>query len=244
MERIIVRKRRAPAFKLQSAVMPIIGLNLLFFIFQSIIPKFAENFSLVSSDVLARPWTLLTSMFLHGGLFHIFINMYILYIFGTLIEKRIGTKRFLLIYFISGILASVGFVLFQEFILGVSGTAVGASGAIMGILGVTIMLMPDLRVLFFFFIPMSLRTAGIVFVVIEVVSIIYSWFGGSTGIANSAHLVGLVCGLIYGYYLLRKKGVFRRTFSFKPKIGSNQDYQDSIHLSDEQLENYYKYGKL
>ena len=228
-------------FRFQNAVMPILAVNILFFVLQIAIKGFTETFMLVSSDILTRPWILLTSMFLHGGAGHLFINMYILFMFGTLIERKIGTKRFILIYFISGILASIGFVVFQELIMKTSGAALGASGAIMGILGVTIMLLPHLRILFFFFIPMSLRTAGIIFVIIE----LFGMFGiGIPGIANSAHLVGLICGLIYGFYLLKQKGKFKKRFVKRPPRYSSVSYEQNIHMDDKDIDDYVRYGRL
>ncbi len=240
MERVIIRsRRRFPNIPIQSAVIPIIAVNIIFFILQIAIKGFTESLMLVSSDISTRPWILLTSMFLHGGVFHIFLNMYILFMFGALIERKIGTKRFLFIYLLSGILASLGFVAFQEFIMKTSGAALGASGAIMGILGVTIMLMPHLRVLFFFFIPMSLRTAGIIFVIIELLGM----FGiGIPGIANSAHLVGLICGLIYGFYLLKKRGTFRRRFVTRPR--HSPGYESTIYMDDKDIDDYVRYGRL
>jgi uncharacterized protein len=225
-------------FNIQNAVMPIIGINVLFFLLQILIPGFTESLSLVSGDVLTRPWILLSSMFLHGSFFHIFINMYILLMFGSLIERRIGTKRFVLIYFLSGILASIGFVLFQELLLGASGAAVGASGAIMGILGVAIMILPDLKVLLFFVIPMSLRTAGIIFVIIELLGT----FGiGIPGIANIAHLVGLATGLLFGYYLVKKRGSFNKRFS-RQRRGNT--FESKIHMSEKDMEDYFRYGRI
>ncbi len=226
-------------FKFQNAVFPLIIANVVFFFLQFLVKGFTESFMLVSNEIITRPWMLITSMFLHGSFFHLFFNMYILLMFGSLIERKIGTKRFLFIYFLSGIIASLGFVAFQELILGTSGAALGASGAIMGILGVMIILMPDLRVLLFFFIPMSLRTAGIVFVAIEILGM----FGfGIPGIANSAHLVGLICGLLYGYYLLQKKGSFNKRFSKSKHRKSS--YEESIYMSDKDIDDYIHYGKL
>jgi len=239
MERRLVKVRRPSLIKIQSAVMPILAVNVIFFILQIAVPRFTETFVLVSNEILTRPWILLTSMFLHGGVGHLFINMYILFMFGTLIERKIGTKRFLFIYFLSGILASLGFVAFQELIMKTSGAALGASGAIMGILGVTIMLLPHLRILFLFFIPMSLRTAGIIFVIIE----LFGMFGiGIPGIANSAHLVGLICGLIYGFYLLKQKGKFKKRFVRRPPSSIN--YEQNIHMDDKDIDDYVRYGRL
>ena len=88
-------------FKFKNAVYPLIGINLVMFFLQIMFEGFTESFMLVSSDIYSRPWILLTSMFLHGGFSHLLFNMYALLMFGNLIEQRIGTKRFLFIYFVS-----------------------------------------------------------------------------------------------------------------------------------------------
>ncbi len=221
---------------LQSAVIPIILVNVVVFILQVVLKdSFTESFILVSADVWSRPWILLTSMFLHGSVTHLLFNMYALFIFGLLLEQRIGRNRFLFIYFASGILAAVASTFFYD-------RALGASGAIMGMLGVTIMLMPDLKVLFFFIIPMSLRTAGIIFALIDLLGV----FGiGIHGIANIAHLVGLGCGLAYGYYLLKQKGKFHKRFTVEPKKKKQPQRQDTvIELTKDDVDDYLKYGRL
>ncbi len=212
--------------KFNTVVIPLIGINIAAFIMQMFSRTFTEMFMLVSADVFSRPWILITSMFLHGGFNHLLFNMYALLLFGTLIEQRIGKKRFLWVYFISGILASFISTFFYE-------RALGASGAIMGILGVTIMLMPHLKVLLFFVIPMSLRTAGIIFAMIDIFGVFHS-----SGVANIAHLVGLACGLAFGYYLLKQKGDFSRRFT------EHRSSRTGISLSDDDIADYFKYGRL
>ncbi|MBN1544105.1 rhomboid family intramembrane serine protease [Candidatus Woesearchaeota archaeon] len=258
------------AFSLRNAAFLLIVINAVMFILQQAVKGLTGSLMLVSGDVLVRPWIVVTSMFLHGGGTHLLFNMYALLLFGTLIEQRIGTKRFLLLYFISGILAGFGFAAFQEVVIGASGSAVGASGAIMGVLGMTIILLPDLRVLLFFFIPMSMRTAGVIFALVDLLGI----FGiGIPGIANVAHLVGLAVGLGYGYFLLRKKKEFSARFARSPEqprirrmlvvkrsssapkgresaggtksaAKDSRDVNKSIELSKEEMEDYLKYGRL
>ena len=228
--------------RIKSVVLMLIGLNLVIFVLQMLLGNsFTSEFLLNSGNILSRPWTLITSMFLHGGFTHIAFNMYALFLFGPLVEQRIGSKRFTFIYFISGILAGIGFVLFQMLIKGVPGSALGASGAIMGILGVTIMLFPDLRVLFFFFIPMSLRTAGIIFALIDFVGLFYD-----SGIANSAHLVGLASGLLFGWYLISQKNRFQRKFRppKKSKSSNSQGVKKGIMMTEEEMQEYIKNGRL
>ncbi|MBT3304070.1 rhomboid family intramembrane serine protease [Candidatus Woesearchaeota archaeon] len=193
----------------RNAVTTLVLINVILFIVQISFRGFTESFMLVSADIWTRPWIIITSMFLHGGLAHLFFNMYALYLFGTLVERSIGTKKFLAVYFLAGILAAL---------LPQYSAALGASGAIMGILGIVIMLFPDLRILFFFAIPMSMRTAGIIFAAIEVFGLLVPV---NTGIAHYAHLVGLAVGLAFGYYLIKKKGGVRRMVS---RVPSQSDF--------------------
>jgi uncharacterized protein len=219
-----------------NAVIPIIIVNIICYIIQLSVPGFTESFMLVSEDIYTRPWIVVTSMFLHSpvSIFHLFFNMYALLLFGTLIEQRIGTKRFLMLYFGSGILAAS--IPFYH-------AALGASGAIMGVLGMTIMLFPHMKVLFFFFIPMSMRTAGIIFAAIDIFGLVSPV---KTGIAHYAHLIGLICGLVYGYYLLKKQKEFVENFTQKKSIIKKKSdrYDDTIELSKEEMDNYLKYGRL
>jgi len=207
--------------KINSVVIPLIVINIIFFILQSTLGNnFTSTFMLISKDIFTRPWTIITSMFLHGGTTHLFFNMYALLLFGNLIEQKVGKIRFLWVYFTSGILASLAFAFFRP-----ASAAVGASGAIMGILGVTIILLPHLRVLFFFFIPMSMRTAGIIMALVDA-------FGLFPGVAGTAHLGGMACGLIFGLYFKKRKGKLNKRFASK------------THLNDEDMDAYIRDGKI
>lgn len=235
-------------FKIKNAALYIIGLNVVMFILQQLIPGMTESLLLNSATVWQKPWIMLTSMFLHADIWHLLFNMYALLIFGTLIEQRIGSNRFLGAYLISGIIASAGTVFFYP-------ASLGASGAIMSILGLTIMLMPDLKVLFFFVVPMSMRTAGIIFAAFDIIGSLTGAFGP---IAHVAHLIGLACGLIYCYYLLRrKKEIMKRVLGVEYYEASKNDAQKNknkkssasknaktIELSDEDIEEYINTGRL
>jgi membrane associated rhomboid family serine protease len=208
-------------FQIRTAVMPIIGINILFFILQMVLGiSFTEAFMLISSDIFTRPWILLTSMFLHGGLNHLFFNMYGLLLFGPILEHRIGAKKFLLIYLISGLIAAF----FSSFFYT---RALGASGAIMGMLGALIILMPNLRLLFLFIIPMPLWVAGIIWILIDSFGIFFP-----SNIGNIAHLVGIGCGLLFGLYLKKQRKKFNRKFESK------------THMDVEDIEEYLKSGKI
>ncbi len=157
-------------------------------------------------------WTFLTSMFMHGGFLHLFVNMFVLFSLGGMMEKIIGKKRFLLFYLISGLTASLLFVLFSNFLgnteLGarIFGSpevfAVGASGAIFAIAGLFMVLTPKLKFMIIFLPFFSLPA----YIMIPLV-LFGTWLVSSTinlGIGNTAHFGGFLCGVIYGLYLRKK----------------------------------------
>jgi len=147
-------------------------------------------------------WTFFTSMFMHGGFFHIFANMLSLMFIGSLVEKILGAKRYLSFYLVSGLFAGVFFVLSSlifksDFNL----FAVGASGALFGLIGLLVFLTPNLPV-YVMFIPIGIKmkyAAPGILVVLWFISI-----AGDVPIGNTAHLGGLLCGLFYGLYLRAK----------------------------------------
>jgi len=154
-------------------------------------------------------WTFLTSMFTHGGFFHLFVNMLSMFFVGSLVERLIGRKRYFWFYMISGIFAGLLFVL-SAFIFpqDMNTYAVGASGALFGLIGVLMFLTPNLPVYVMFIpIPIKLKYAAPgMLVLLWVISI-----AGNVPIGNMAHLGGLIAGLGYGVYLRKK---FKRKTSY------------------------------
>lgn len=155
-------------------------------------------------------WQLLTSMFMHGNFTHLFVNMISLFFIGNFIEKLIGRKRFFWFYMISGIFAGLFFVFLAYFFgNGVLGArifgspevfAVGASGAIFALAGLLTILTPKLRVYVFFVIPMQMWFA----MVVLLGGFWLASFFGNFPIGNTAHLGGLLAGVVYAFYLRRK----------------------------------------
>jgi uncharacterized protein len=146
-------------------------------------------------------WTFFTSMFMHAGLGHLFVNMLSLMFIGNFVEKLIGKKRFLWLYFGGGLFAGLFFVLIAL----ASGNdlnvyAVGASGAIFTLGGLLAVLTPRLPVLVFFVIPMPMW-AAMIFLMFGI-WIISSGLGLPIG--NVAHFGGLIVGLGYGFYLKKR----------------------------------------
>jgi len=162
-----------------------------------------DMLALKPSNVLALKnlWTFITSMFMHAGLGHLFVNMLSLLFIGSFVERLIGKKRFLIFYFASGISAGLFFVLIS-FLTGsnLDVYAVGASGAIFGLGGLLMVLTPRLPVLVFFIIPMPMWIAMIALMgILWIMSL-----GLGLPIGNTAHLGGLIVGIGYGFYLRRK----------------------------------------
>lgn len=207
-------------FELRSVVLPLVIINIIIFILQIFVKDFTDAFILVGSDVFSRPWILLTSMFLHGGVYHLLVNMYALLMFGGILEQKIGPKRFLLLYLASGLIAAFLSAFFYA-------RALGASGAIYGIIGGLIILMPNLPLLFLFFVPMPLWVAGIIYVMIDVFGVIFP-----SGTGNIAHLVGVAVGLLYGLHLKGQSEKFKKKFSAKR------------HLDEVDIDEYLKSGRI
>ena len=157
--------------------------------------------------LLERPWTLATVMLMHGGFIHLFVNMITFYFFGPPLENAIGPKKLLKFYLAAGIVASVGAVAFQTLVGYLHGEGmirpiVGASGAVVAIVGVIAKLYPKAEVLLYFFIPMKIKTAVYAFGGLELFNLTATLLGYQLPIigafASSAHLTGLLIGLWYG----------------------------------------------
>jgi len=171
-------------------------------------------FALNTATVLRRGalWQFVTYMFLHGGVWHIFFNMLSLWMFGSEVERRLGSRRFCVLYFGSGFLGAV-FHFLSMLYLGSSIPMIGASGGVFGVLIAFAMYCGDAMVLFFFF-PMKARTMAIAFVIINLVNGISELKGAASNVAHFAHLGGALFGFLY-IRAIRAEG--RRPFFKFPK---------------------------
>ncbi|WP_049971111.1 rhomboid family intramembrane serine protease [Haladaptatus cibarius] len=148
-------------------------------------------------------WTWVTSVFAHGGFGHIAINSIVLYFFGPLVERRIGSKKFTVMFLVTGALAGLAQV--WATILTDPGAFVpvlGASGAIAAIMGVMTVLNPNLRIYIYFILPMPLWIATLLFAIYSAFVSVSGGIGAG-GVAQLAHLTGLGLGLLYGAKLKR-----------------------------------------
>ena len=171
----------------------LIGLNFLLFIATYAASDIIYLLGLMPAGVSARPWTLVTSLFLHNGIWHILANMITLYFFGRYLCVLIGGNRFLIVYFIGGVLGNVCYM----FLAPPLSIAIGASGAVFALGGVLAVMRPRLRVIVFP-IPAPLPLWAAVIGGFLIVS-----FFPNT--AWQAHLGGLVFGLVIGYFFRRRE---------------------------------------
>lgn len=144
--------------------------------------------------------TLFTSMFMHGGFAHILGNMLYLFIFGDNIENRLGHKRYLMFYLITGLMASLSHVFTATFMeRSLMIPSLGASGAISGVMGGYMLLFPRNRVRVFMFrfvteVP-AIFALGI-WIIFQIISGIGMLGGEETGVAYAAHIGGFIAGLL------------------------------------------------
>jgi membrane associated rhomboid family serine protease len=147
--------------------------------------------------MLYRPWTFVTYMFLHGGFAHLFFNMYALYIFGSVLERVWGTKKFLFYYFATGIGAGLIHIGIQVLTNDAAPT-IGASGAIFGLLLGYAMLYPD-SIMGLIFPPVTMKAKWFVLIYAGI-ELLLGVSGAQSGVAHFAHLGGLVVGLVLMFY--------------------------------------------
>lgn len=261
----IYKKRSIFSFLSLSTWLIILN-TFLFFVFSIIIifnKDFVNLIAIQPAQIMQGKslWTLFTSMFMHASILHLFVNMFSLFFLGRFAEKLIGKKRFFWLYIISGLVGSIAFVLFAYFgtylsfgenvFGGMQDSAVGASGALFGLLGILAMLIPFhsvylilgplivivLQIVLEGFLTgpaggiFSFAATILLFVMIfamfssnprlrrislpvkmplwvapiaAIVPLVLISFFVRLPIGNSAHLGGLLVGLIYGLYLRKK----------------------------------------
>ncbi len=139
-------------------------------------------------------WQFFTYMFVHTSFTHLLFNMLGLYMFGRILERELGTREFLLFYFVCG---ALGGVISYVFYL-LQGTymviVVGASGSLYAMLLLTAVFFPNARILLFFFIPMRIPYAVMLYIAIELFDQV---FGLNGGVAHLIHLSSIVVAWIY-----------------------------------------------
>ena len=149
-------------------------------------------------------WQLLTYQFMHAGLLHIFLNCWVIYVFGREIEETLGHQRFLALFFASGVIgglfqSGIGWILPDYF----GGATVGASAGAFGLVAAYAILFPEreLTMLLFFVVPirLSAKMLLILSAVLAVLGIVFP----ISNIANAAHLGGMLTGVFFALQFSR-----------------------------------------
>ena len=175
-----------------------------------------------------KPWQCVTHMFMHGGFWHLFFNMYTLFIFGSVLERVWGAKKFLLFYFLTGLGAAlvhtgVEWLEMQHWMTDAAAGSqaaaqaihnlkmtptVGASGAIYGVLMGYAMLYPD-SVLTLIFPPISMKAKWFV-LIFGAIELLTGITGTGGGIAHFAHLGGLIFGFLLILFWKKRRTLYSR----------------------------------
>jgi membrane associated rhomboid family serine protease len=177
--------------------------NVIVFFVQATAPPnfqrtFIEPLVFVPIYVFERPWSLITYMFLHGGVMHILFNMLALYFFGPRVEERLGARRFLLLYFISGLSGAA-----LSFWFAPSAAIIGASGALFGVMLAFAHYWPDVQIYIMGVLPLPARVAVLLMAAFS----LWSGLNGSRmGVADFAHLGGFAGGWLYLQWVDRTRG--------------------------------------
>ena len=173
--------------------------------------NFIGRYGFSLDGLLAGNWlSLFTSLFIHGGVDHLILNILALYFFGHVVEKELGRKRFFTIYFVSALAGHAATVLSS--IIGITSPAIptiGASAAIFGLMGAAMIVKPLEMVFYPYIIPMPLGFAALIYATYNVLAFVAQvGTGASSEIAFAAHIGGLVAGTYFGLkYVDRKKEI-------------------------------------
>ncbi|MET2985433.1 rhomboid family intramembrane serine protease [Aureibaculum conchae] len=198
--------------RITDAVKHLLIINVIFYAVTFLIPnmedKMFEWFALFyPTSPFFKPWQFVTHMFMHGGLMHIIFNMYALWAFGSPLEQLWGRNKFFFFYFSAGLGAALVYTLSNYFLLDYNAVAVGASGAVYGVLVAFAMNFPNSKLaLIFFPVPIA---AKYFIPIILFGDLFFGFTNYSVGnIAHFAHIGGALFGFLIAFYW--KNNQFKR----------------------------------
>jgi membrane associated rhomboid family serine protease len=161
---------------------------------------FMVNHFLVSWSAIeqGRWWVVISSTFSHNALFHLLINMFVLNSFGSVMVQALGQNKFIVFYFLAGISGSLAHAYLSAFLLGEPALpALGASGAIAGIILLFSLMFPREKILLLGIIPLAAIWGALVLIGVDLWGLIAQTRGGGLPIGHGAHLGGALIGIIY-----------------------------------------------
>jgi membrane associated rhomboid family serine protease len=140
-----------------------------------------------------NPWMFVTSIFLHANFEHLLFNMIALFFFGITLERAIGHRAFVALFLGSGVVGNIGYLITAS---DPFTPAIGASGAVYGVLGALAVLAPLMMIFVYGLIPVPMIVAAAFWVLLDFVGL-----SSTTGIAHGAHIGGMVVGVSFGLYV-------------------------------------------
>ncbi len=170
--------------KFKGIALLLCGICIGIFVLQALLPSFTDLISL-SQASWWQPWRFVTALVAHGSLGHLLYNIFALALFGSILEVLLGGRKFLAVFFSTGIVANVLALLVYP-------NSLGASGAIFGIIGTLVILRPGM-VVFAFGLPMPMFIAAALWAIGDIIGLFVP-----SNIGNVAHLAGLALGLLCG----------------------------------------------
>lgn len=211
MKKSTILNRRFRDTTYKNVTLKLVIINVLVYLVTSMIyPRLTYYLAMIPSFVLSGYlWQLFTYMFVHAGFSHLLFNMLSLFIFGSMVERRVGSKEFLLFYLLTGLFSGIASFI-SYYLAGTNVILVGASGAIYGVLLMFAVFYPYSVIFIFGLIPIKAPILVILYAIIELYSQV---FGAGGNVAHLTHLSGLVFAYLYCRIRMRISPleVFRRT---------------------------------
>jgi membrane associated rhomboid family serine protease len=194
--------RRPFRYSYDGAVFWLIGLNVLVFFAGQVFGQrwLVSRFAMIPREIVLRHtfWTFVTYMFLHDGFSHIFFNMFALFIFGSQVERRMGSREFVLFYLVTGVLAGIFSFAVYFFTRNYFVALLGASGAVFAVQLAYAVFFPDAIIYIWGILPLRAPVMVLGFTALELFSTV---IGRGGNVAHITHLAGF--GFAWLYFLIR-----------------------------------------
>jgi membrane associated rhomboid family serine protease len=187
--------------------------NVIVFFLQSV-AGVTNQLAFVPALIFSRPWTVIKYLFVHGGITHILFNMIALYFFGPRVEERLGERRFITLYALSGITGALVSAIFAPL-----APIIGASGAVFGVMVAFAHYWPTAQIYIFGILPLEARVAVIL---MGIMSLYSGLHGSRSGVADFAHLGGFVSGWLYVKWFDARAGAKKFRSKATPTIAKDK----------------------
>ena len=219
-----------------TVVLYLLVANCAAFVVQNMVPGLTQELAYVPALALVRPWTILTSMFMHGSVMHLFFNMLGLYFFGSAVEGRLGSRRFAILYFISGLSGGLASTMLPHTAI------IGASGGVFGVMLAFAKFWPDAPIYIWGVFPVPAR---VLVTFTTLLALFSGLMGARDGIAHFAHLGGYAGAWLYLRSMSRASGQFKRKATAPPPpVASRLDRWEAIDLDKVHQVNREEVGRL